>query len=237
MDSSQNAYNEDTSALVERLDCLEKALFRSGQRGLNSFQSWEKGQASQLTASSLVLNYRKRKMTDLQQWPRPEVESFSHRSGPTLNFRAWGHQRHSKTHCVYSSANKVTNQVFCSLIFLNIGILSLYGSELGLEFQLWCLKKTYIWLPLTWKYPLICMNVAQWISIFMKWSFIHHSWRWSVIDDAAVAASTQRTESWHPPLIGLTDSCLKTSQGHLLYATVWYFTSDDTKLIMGDYFQ
>ncbi|XP_039663771.1 DNA replication complex GINS protein PSF3 isoform X1 [Perca fluviatilis] len=66
MDSSQNAYNEDTSALVERLDCLEKALFTSGQSGLNSFQSWEKGQASQLTASSLVLNYRKRKITDLQ---------------------------------------------------------------------------------------------------------------------------------------------------------------------------
>ncbi|XP_038126689.1 DNA replication complex GINS protein PSF3 isoform X2 [Cyprinodon tularosa] len=66
MDSSQNAYNEDTSALVGRLDCLEKVLFRSGQNGLNGFQSWEKGQASQLTASSLVLNYRKRKLIDVQ---------------------------------------------------------------------------------------------------------------------------------------------------------------------------
>ncbi|KAM6946100.1 DNA replication complex GINS protein PSF3 [Aplochiton taeniatus] len=66
MDSSQNAYNEDTSALVERLDCLERNLFRAGQSGLNSFQSWERGQASQLTASNLVLNYRKRKITDLQ---------------------------------------------------------------------------------------------------------------------------------------------------------------------------
>ncbi|XP_054476435.1 DNA replication complex GINS protein PSF3 [Anoplopoma fimbria] len=65
MDSSQNAYNEDTSALVERLDCLEKALFTSGQSGLNGFQSWEKGRASQLTASSLVLNYRKRKINDV----------------------------------------------------------------------------------------------------------------------------------------------------------------------------
>nr|XP_020470341.1 DNA replication complex GINS protein PSF3 isoform X2 [Monopterus albus] len=65
MDSSQNAYNEDTSVLVERLDCLEKALFRSGQTGLHSFQNWEKGQASQLTASNLVLNYRKRKITDV----------------------------------------------------------------------------------------------------------------------------------------------------------------------------
>lgn len=65
MDSSQNAYNEDTSALVERLDCLEKTLFSSGQRGLNGFQSWERGGASRLTASSLVLNYRKRKMADV----------------------------------------------------------------------------------------------------------------------------------------------------------------------------
>ncbi|XP_034033062.1 DNA replication complex GINS protein PSF3 [Thalassophryne amazonica] len=66
MDSSQNSYNEDTSALVDRLDCLERALFRSGQSGLNDFQRWEKGQASHLTASSLVLNYRKRKIADVQ---------------------------------------------------------------------------------------------------------------------------------------------------------------------------
>ena len=66
MDSSQNAYNEDTSALVDRLDCLERVLFRMGQSGLNSFQGWEKGRASHLTTSTLVLNYRKRKMADLQ---------------------------------------------------------------------------------------------------------------------------------------------------------------------------
>ncbi|KAG7521797.1 DNA replication complex GINS protein PSF3 [Solea senegalensis] len=66
MDSSQNAYNEDTSALVQRLDSLEKVLFRSGQSGLNDFQSWEKGRAAQLTASTLVLNYRKRKLAEVQ---------------------------------------------------------------------------------------------------------------------------------------------------------------------------
>ncbi|XP_062316846.1 DNA replication complex GINS protein PSF3 [Osmerus eperlanus] len=66
MDSSQNAYNEDTSSLVERLDCLERALFRAGQCGLNAFQSWERGRSSHLSASSLVLNYRKRKMAELQ---------------------------------------------------------------------------------------------------------------------------------------------------------------------------
>ncbi|XP_055992691.1 DNA replication complex GINS protein PSF3 [Sorex fumeus] len=65
MDSSQNAYNEDTSALVARLDEMERALFQIGQKGLNDFQCWERGQASQITASSLVQTYKKRKFTDL----------------------------------------------------------------------------------------------------------------------------------------------------------------------------
>lgn len=61
MDSSQNAYNEDTSGLVARLDELERLLFRAGQGGLNAFQNWERGQASQIKASSLVQSYKKRK--------------------------------------------------------------------------------------------------------------------------------------------------------------------------------
>lgn len=65
MDSSQNAYNEDTSALVARLDEMERALFQVGQKGLNDFQCWEKGQASQITASSLVQNYGKRKLAEV----------------------------------------------------------------------------------------------------------------------------------------------------------------------------
>ncbi|KAK2111906.1 DNA replication complex GINS protein PSF3 [Saguinus oedipus] len=64
MDSSQNAYNEDTSGLVDRLDEMERALFQTGQKGLNDFQYWEKGQASQITASTLIQNYKKRKFTD-----------------------------------------------------------------------------------------------------------------------------------------------------------------------------
>ncbi|XP_077145085.1 DNA replication complex GINS protein PSF3 isoform X1 [Ranitomeya variabilis] len=64
MDSSQNAYNEDTSALVARLDELERGLFRTGQRGLNAFQSWERGTAARITASSLVQSYKKRKFNE-----------------------------------------------------------------------------------------------------------------------------------------------------------------------------
>ncbi|XP_033013243.1 DNA replication complex GINS protein PSF3 isoform X2 [Lacerta agilis] len=66
MDSSQNAFNEDTSVLVARLDELERSLFQAGQKGLNDFQCWEKGQASQITASSLIQNYKKRKFSDLE---------------------------------------------------------------------------------------------------------------------------------------------------------------------------
>lgn len=64
MDSSQNAYNEDTSALVARLDELERGLFQAGQKGLNAFQSWERGTAAQITASNLVQSYRKRKFNE-----------------------------------------------------------------------------------------------------------------------------------------------------------------------------
>uniref|UniRef100_A0A2K5CTC5 DNA replication complex GINS protein PSF3 n=1 Tax=Aotus nancymaae TaxID=37293 RepID=A0A2K5CTC5_AOTNA len=66
MDSSQNAYNEDTSALGARLDEIERGLFQTGQKGLNDFQCWEKGQASQITASNLVQNFKKRKFTGME---------------------------------------------------------------------------------------------------------------------------------------------------------------------------
>ena len=66
MASALNAYNEDTSALVARLDEMERGLFQTGQKGLNDFQCWEKGQASQITASNLVQNYKKRKLPDME---------------------------------------------------------------------------------------------------------------------------------------------------------------------------
>ncbi|XP_062922767.1 DNA replication complex GINS protein PSF3 [Mobula hypostoma] len=66
MDSSQNAYNEDISTLVAHLDELERELFRAGQKGLNDFQKWEKGQAVQITTSNLVQSYGKRKFSDME---------------------------------------------------------------------------------------------------------------------------------------------------------------------------
>lgn len=147
MDSSQNAYNEDTTALVERLDCLEKALFRSGQSGLNGFQSWEKGRASQLTASSLVLNYRKRKITDIQPWPRPAVKRYRHRSELGQHVRAW--QQQTLTYChfhffgqihplQYALCGGTTTLCRVYILFIlwasrNLDILTAYSWSLGVS--------------------------------------------------------------------------------------------------------
>ena len=61
MDSSQNAFNEDTSHLTEKMDELEKKLFKYGQHGLNDFQRWETRKTEKLTTSTMVINHRKRK--------------------------------------------------------------------------------------------------------------------------------------------------------------------------------
>ncbi|KAL4234647.1 DNA replication complex GINS protein PSF3 [Mactra antiquata] len=61
MDSSQNAYNEDTSKLTEKLDESERLLFKAGQLGLNDFIRWETRQTEKLTTSDMVKNHRKRK--------------------------------------------------------------------------------------------------------------------------------------------------------------------------------
>ncbi|VDI26903.1 GINS complex subunit 3 [Mytilus galloprovincialis] len=61
MDSSQNAYNEDTTKLTAKLDETEKCLFKAGQMGLNDFQRWETRQTEKLTTSEMVRSHRKRK--------------------------------------------------------------------------------------------------------------------------------------------------------------------------------
>lgn len=61
MDSSQNAYNEDTTKLTEKLDESERLLFQAGQLGLNDFMRWETRQTEKLTTSEMVKTHRKRK--------------------------------------------------------------------------------------------------------------------------------------------------------------------------------
>ena len=61
MDSSQNAYHQDTSRLTQKLDEMEKVIFSRGQKGLEDLQVWERRQAEKITTSDMVLNHRKRK--------------------------------------------------------------------------------------------------------------------------------------------------------------------------------
>ncbi|KAK3086510.1 hypothetical protein FSP39_019418 [Pinctada imbricata] len=61
MDSSQNAFHEDTTKLTEKLDETERILFKAGQCGLNDFQRWETRKTEKLTTSEMVRNHRKRK--------------------------------------------------------------------------------------------------------------------------------------------------------------------------------
>lgn len=66
MDSAQNALNEDTSALVAKLDESERALFRAGQASLQDQQLWETRQMEKITVSNMVMNYRKRKRIEME---------------------------------------------------------------------------------------------------------------------------------------------------------------------------
>ena len=61
MDSAQNALNQDTTDLTEKLDESEKKLFVAGQLGLHDFERWETRQTEKLQTSSMVLKHRKRK--------------------------------------------------------------------------------------------------------------------------------------------------------------------------------
>ncbi|XP_072024664.1 DNA replication complex GINS protein PSF3-like [Amphiura filiformis] len=67
MDNSQNAYNQDTSKLTEKLDEMERSLFRAGQHSLNSFQEWETRRMTKIAASEMVSSHRKRKRAVLDE--------------------------------------------------------------------------------------------------------------------------------------------------------------------------
>ena len=66
MDSSQNALNQDTSKLTEKLDETERRIFQCGQHGLNDFQRWQTRETEKLTSSDMVINHRKRKRAQME---------------------------------------------------------------------------------------------------------------------------------------------------------------------------
>jgi len=66
MDSSQNSYNIDVTAVVAKLDEQEKLVFEQGQLGLADFQRWETRQTEKLTSSKMVQQHRKRKRQQME---------------------------------------------------------------------------------------------------------------------------------------------------------------------------
>jgi len=66
MDSSMNAYKEEISAAVVKLDETERKLFYAGQKGVEEFEKWQRGRSHKLTTSTTVENQRKRKILELE---------------------------------------------------------------------------------------------------------------------------------------------------------------------------
>ena len=61
MDSSQNAFQSDTTSLMSKLDEKERELFRTGQRAVQDMEKWERGESHKIVSSSVVQNRRKRR--------------------------------------------------------------------------------------------------------------------------------------------------------------------------------
>lgn len=66
MDSSQNAANEDTSLLTNKLEHIERQVFTAGRKGVKEFLQWEAGRTSKLTTSENVVNHKKRKRSMIE---------------------------------------------------------------------------------------------------------------------------------------------------------------------------
>lgn len=64
-----NAYKEEISTAILKLDETERKLFFAGQRGVEEFDKWQRGTSHKLTTSTAIENQRKRKMLDLEQDP------------------------------------------------------------------------------------------------------------------------------------------------------------------------
>lgn len=68
MDASQNCYNEDTTHLTCKLDEAEREVFQQGQKALNQFMDWETRRTEKITTSEMVLNHRKRKRAQMEEF-------------------------------------------------------------------------------------------------------------------------------------------------------------------------
>jgi len=67
MDSSMNAYKEEISTAILKLDETERKLFFAGQREVEEFDKWQRGMSHKLTTSVAIENQRKRKILNLEQ--------------------------------------------------------------------------------------------------------------------------------------------------------------------------
>ena len=67
MDTSQNAYQTDTTTLTSKLDETERKLFHVGQRAMTDFDTWERGCSHKIQTSTIVKNTRKRKRDETEQ--------------------------------------------------------------------------------------------------------------------------------------------------------------------------
>ena len=67
MDTSQNAYQTDTTTLTSKLDETERKLFHVGQRAMADFDAWERGRSHKIQTSTIVKNTRKRKRDETEQ--------------------------------------------------------------------------------------------------------------------------------------------------------------------------
>lgn len=62
-----NAYKEEISTAMVKLDETERKLFSAGQAAVEEFDKWQKGTSHKLTTSTAIENQRKRKRLELEQ--------------------------------------------------------------------------------------------------------------------------------------------------------------------------
>lgn len=71
-----NAYKEEISTAILKLDETERKLFFAGQSAVEEFDKWQRGMSHKLTTSTAIENQRKRKLLDIEQAP---VKSSRHK--------------------------------------------------------------------------------------------------------------------------------------------------------------